>query len=260
MAATAPIHMHPIVLQNASLSEFLRYIVEHHAVTTTLIVCSSREAFLNQLHATLSARESNAQDGTGDQAGVQSDASEDLYTNASLDFLLTPTLHLLASCRTIQLVFCPELPNLHAFLSAHIAGSSSFPTGAKDEKCVPTLAILNSIAVHRNTSAFSAQGLSRTFALAVEAAYRVGQKLVVVEYPTAPQRPASDLGAGLEEFEVNITRPGERGEPWEEEISILNVTTRRFGAGERGWVGRTVKVRTVMERWCAFEGLPDPFR
>jgi hypothetical protein len=43
------------------------------------------------------------------------------------------------------------------------------------------------------------------------------------------------------------------GDPWEEQVSILNVTTKSFGAGERGWVGRTVKIRTVAERWFVFK-------
>ena len=40
--------------------------------------------------------------------------------------------------------------------------------------------------------------------------------------------------------------------PWDEEVSLLNVTTKSFGAGERGWVGRTVRVRAVVGRWCGF--------
>ena len=40
---------------------------------------------------------------------------------------------------------------------------------------------------------------------------------------------------------------------WDDEVSILNVTTKSFAAGERGWVGRTVKVRAVAGRWCIFE-------
>ena len=43
--------------------------------------------------------------------------------------------------------------------------------------------------------------------------------------------------------------------PWEEEVSILNVTTKSFGAGERGWVGRTVTVRAVVGRWCVFRDM-----
>ena len=40
---------------------------------------------------------------------------------------------------------------------------------------------------------------------------------------------------------------------WDEEVSMLNVTTKTFGAGERGWVGRTVSIRRVAGRWCHFK-------
>lgn len=40
--------------------------------------------------------------------------------------------------------------------------------------------------------------------------------------------------------------------PWDEQLSMLNVTTKTFGIGERGWVGRTVSVRQVAGRWCDF--------
>lgn len=44
----------------------------------------------------------------------------------------------------------------------------------------------------------------------------------------------------------------QRSSPWDEQLSILNVTTKTFGVGDRGWVGRTVSIRQVAERWCEF--------
>jgi len=40
-------------------------------------------------------------------------------------------------------------------------------------------------------------------------------------------------------------------DPLEEQVAILNVTTRSFGAGERGWAGRTVKLRSLYLGWAA---------
>jgi hypothetical protein len=87
------------------------------------------------------------------------------------------------------------------------------------------LAILDPIQLHRPTSAFSAQGLNRTFAVAVEAARHLNVRLVVAE---------TDANA------------------WSEELSMLNVTTKRLGELS---VGRTVTARAVAERWCTFERL-----
>lgn len=56
------------------------------------------------------------------------------------------------------------------------------------------------------------------------------------------------------EGELHDAAAGElASNPWDDEVSILNVTTKSFGAGERGWVGRTVKVRAVVGRWCVFQ-------
>lgn len=46
-------------------------------------------------------------------------------------------------------------------------------------------------------------------------------------------------------------------DPWDQQLSMLNVTTKTFGVGERGWVGRTVSVRQVAERWCEFTTLSE---
>lgn len=61
-------------------------------------------------------------------------------------------------------------------------------------------------------------------------------------------------GEGERGFEAE---DGKRRSVWDEEVSILNVTTRSFGAGERGWVGRTVAVSGVVGRWCKFVSLPE---
>jgi hypothetical protein len=46
-------------------------------------------------------------------------------------------------------------------------------------------------------------------------------------------------------------------DPWEQEVSILNVSARRFGSGsgERAWAGRTVKVKRIAARWFRFHNL-----
>jgi len=127
---------------------------------------------------------------------------------------------------------------------------------------VPLLAILNPIAIHKPTSAFSAQGLNRTFAAAVETALYLGQTLVMAEC-----RDGSGGAAFEDSDEMELVEHGAAGpltkdkevtqrsdaSPWDEEVSMLNVTTKSFGVGEKAWVGRTVSVRRIAERWCRFE-------
>lgn len=113
--------------------------------------------------------------------------------------------------------------------------------------------LLNPIGLHRKTTDFSGQGLSKTFAAAVEAAHRSGRHLIIAECLEGKE--AAIPQEDIEQYEDGQEAEGRisNSDPWEEEVSILNVTTKSFGAGERGWVGRTVKIRRVAERWCHFE-------
>ena len=46
-------------------------------------------------------------------------------------------------------------------------------------------------------------------------------------------------------------------DPWDQDVSILNVSARRFGsaAGERSWAGRTVTAERIAARWFRFQHL-----
>ena len=169
----------------------------------------------------------------------------------------TPTLRLLASCRTVKLAFCPEVAHLRAYLAAYACRESQQQdTEGQDTigaKTTRLLAVLNPIQLHRPTSAFSAQGLNRTLSIAVEAAYHTRSCLILAEIPGhAENTPPEDVPMFGEEA-ASAAQPATN--PWDEEVSILNVTTKSFGAGERGWVGRTVKIRAIAQRWCVFEKL-----
>ncbi|KAF2428284.1 hypothetical protein EJ08DRAFT_592359 [Tothia fuscella] len=215
---TTPKRYQPTVLYPTELSTFIQYILDHHTPPTNLIICSSQDMFLAQLQASISH-------------------SKDIEPSRKHD-LLIPTIHQLANSRTINVTFCATLAQLQAYLGVYGMNKSAV-SPAEPRKGVfnsgpPTLALLNPLQLHKETSSFSAQGLSRTFASAIEAASRSNQKLLIME---CPSRVTPDAN------------------PWDQEIAILNVTTKSFGAGERGWVGRTVKVKDVVGRWCTFERL-----
>jgi hypothetical protein len=231
----------PLVLEGISLPELLRYILKTHAAPSALVICSTKETFLQQLN----------------------EATEAEYQNHEEDLRpphpwTTPTLRLLASSRTVKVAFCPDLAHLRAYLAAY---AQRQPADQDDLTAQPALArtnhilaILNPIQLHKPTSAYSAQGLNRTLASAVEAAYHTRRRLVLAECPyTTQSLPSDELQLDLE---ADLATPAPTSStPWDEELSLLNVTTKSFGAGERGWVGRTVKVRTVAERWCLFQDM-----
>jgi len=264
---------YPVVLHPVSLPDFLRYVLDNHAPPTKLIVCSSRHAFLDELLHSLRASDNHRQNSAGGiTAGAQHDGDSGTHNlvpdTAPSHPLLIPTLHLIATSGTVKLAFCSDLSALQAYLSVHGIRPSDSTSATPDTTPghQPLLALLNPLALHKNTSFFSAQGLSRTFASAVEAAARTGQKLVIAECPpptnTSTGSAGDEDGGDSQELEgesmdvsmdVQISQDDGTGDPWEQQVAILNVTTRSFGIGERGWAGRTVKARRVVERWCRFE-------
>lgn len=233
----------PVVLEGISLSALMRYVLKKHAPLSTLIVCCAKDAFLQQLHDAI-AQETDP-------------ASQDRNALPRQPWT-APTLRLLASSRNIKVAFCPDLLHLRAYLAAYAQRKSARQDDSISEPASPrsirTLAILNPIELHRPTSAYSAQGLNRTFAAAVDAAHHTNSRLVMAECPiSSHNKTGGDVSMELEP-EDGTAAPSPAN-AWNEEVSILNVTTKTFGAGERGWVGRTVKVRAVTERWCVFQDM-----
>ena len=74
----------------------------------------------------------------------------------------------------------------------------------------PILAILNLVTIHRHTSEYSAQGLSRSFALAIEAAARNGLQLLLSEC----KLDSANVDKDLDDMEDERT-------PWSDEVPVL---------------------------------------
>lgn len=246
--ATTSVGMQPIVLEGIKVDELVTLLLEKHTAPSTLIVCGTSDSFIQSLN-----RATEATDTTQDQPHP----------------LLVNTLRVLGQSRTLHVAFCPSVDAVRAYLSTYEPTGTISTLNIPHQTGQPLLAVLDILDVHRETSSWSAQGLSRTFAVAVEAAHRAGQRLVVTECAGGSRIPAApdsdEEQAALED--VDLVRgeavaaedqgdaARERRSVWDEQVSILNVATKSFGASERGWVGRTVTVRRVAERWCAFRRL-----
>ena len=208
-----------------------------------LIICSSRESFLHDLLQSL-----------------QQDQSEDQSQDGTLQDLATPSLHNLFTTRHFKLTFCASVQALLAYLTAYSCDSAAH---AVDTQPRSRLVLVNALALHAPTPSFSAQGLSRAFAAATETAVKTGTVLQVVECQVTHRRRGVDddeninMSDGSEGDQVNGER--EESDPWEQEVSILNVSARRFGSagGERAWAGRTIKAKSIAARWFRFEKLDD---
>lgn len=279
---TAAVNFQPSVIHPIEVADFFYFILEHHFAPSTLIVCSNQASFLQRLSASIEYQ-SRKRRGTGNDDGPPSSSVEtqrpaDLFTERPFTLehpLLVSTLHQLSRTTTLKLAFCPSLESLRAYLCVYsldetLASDNLTPSenatyilGGRTVHRQPLLALLNPINLHRNSSNFSAQGLSRTLASAVEAAHRSGQRLILAECPSPVHIPSTERVSTTTDDDRKIEEAEEAEEryqaedPLEQQVAILNVTTRTFGAGERGWAGRTVKVRRIVERWCRVEQPPD---
>ncbi|KAJ5098354.1 hypothetical protein N7532_005355 [Penicillium argentinense] len=182
---------------------------------TRLIFCGTRAEFLVQLSAAIHAQDAGSGDGQRHS-------------------LLTKSIGLLANSSKVRIAFCPSLESLRAYMAV-LGPDNDAALAADDPERPQVLAIANLVALHTTTTEFSAQGLSRTFAAAVETASRTGMDLLLCECTNASMPSSTDWGPGL----------------WDTQIPLLNGSVRLRGE-EGAWGGRGVPVKHVAERWFEF--------
>lgn len=254
----------PVAFEPVDLITFIQYIVDLHTPASTLIVCSTKEVFVQQLVSATTSKPDTHDRDEDDKNPTDpntSSTTETILRQTSANPWGIPTLRLLASSRTVTLAFCPDVTHLRAYLAAYphshakTGTINASPSGSMNAS--PILAILDPIQLHRPTSAFSAQGLNRTMAVAVDAAYRSACQLMIAECALIDHSSTGEPSESMPGVDdTDASNLSTTRSPWDEEVSILNVTTKTFGAGERGWVGRTVKIRAIAARWCEFRTLP----
>lgn len=176
-----------------------------------LIVCAARDEFLHDLAAECS------------EQGLEEDRSEGIGQQQNDSSILQPTIKFIARSKHVKVVYTPSLLHLRAFLAAL----------AFMENPGEVLAILNLVHLHVSTSEHSAQGISRTLALAAEAAASSRTQLQILEIKNTQQY------AG-EEQDYSA---------WRDRIPILNGSVRSAG-DDRLWASRTIEVGAVLSKWC----------
>ncbi|KAL4968732.1 uncharacterized protein BDV14DRAFT_130400 [Aspergillus stella-maris] len=203
------------VINAQRVTDFLQYILDVNQSYTILIVCAARESFLEQL-----------------LAAVHHESTE----SGGHHQFLKKTLGMLSSSHNIRTVFCPTLEHLRAYFATGVDGRVPVVEGKEQSKAL--LAILNPLSLHRSTREFSAQGLSRTLANAVEVSSRTNTNIILCEC-----QDSSDL------------TNDERGEAlWYVEVPLLSNSQRAVAEGSH-WPGRAVPIKRVVQRWFHFEDL-----
>jgi hypothetical protein len=178
---------------------------------TRLIVCGTKTEFVVQLAAAIRSQ----------RAGSNATSRHDL---------LTPTIGLLANSSRIQLNFCSTLESLRAYLAALGASAKNQPERQG------LLVILDMVALHGTTTEFSAQGLSRTFAAAVETSFRARLDLMLCECTNSVTPMNEEWGGRL----------------WNTRVPLLNGSVRIRGE-DGNWGGRGVSVKQIAQRWFDFD-------
>ncbi|EEQ30851.1 hypothetical protein McanMca71_002080 [Microsporum canis] len=225
-----------------SVVEFIQHLLQSDASTVTLISCSTRDAFIEELYADIQAQSltrerfgsTRAEENGGEAA--EEDEKEDTENH---HWLLSNTLDLISRSQRVKLVFCPAIEHLRAYLGCAFRvrknqdgqeGGSSLYQGSA------VLAVVNMVSIHSSTVEFSAQGLSRTSALAVEAATREGVELVLCECKPVHDGDEAERGSRI----------------WDAQVPLLNSMTRSVREGLSGV--KTVRVKQIMKKWFRFDG------
>ncbi|MCJ1409357.1 hypothetical protein MMC19_003436 [Ptychographa xylographoides] len=153
--------------------------------------------------------------------------------------------------RTVNLAFTPTLNHLRAYLAAYAApqglGEHDI-TFDKPASRPPILAVINALQLHTSSGELSAQGLSRTLALALATAVRSDMRLVVGDSPTTAEFDTDDSES------QSGTAP--LRDQWTQQVPLLSGSIR-FGGDQRVWAGRTIEARRVAGRWCQFTKLEE---
>lgn len=193
---------------------FLREIIDRCDFRPiTLIICSTREQFLERLIATIR----NPEDGMA--------APEDQQ-------LLARTIGLLSKSRNIKLVFCLSVESLRAYISVLRMTHDKL----QEESKRPLLAVLDLLSLHHLPAEFTAQGISRTLAAMVEVTSRQGVDVELCECMDSLDGGTSSRGEAL----------------WNERVPLANGSTLS-GPEDSILKGRLVTPRKIAQRWFIFD-------
>ena len=190
-----------------------------------LIVCSSKKDFIETVIAEIAPE--------GHLAG---DRFLSRLTNH-------PAIRLVRDAEQINLAFTPSLMHLRAHLAnlperGHKMAKQT--TAGEDKGALPSsIAIVGLLDLHRSTNNFSAQGISRTAAVAVDAAAQINVQLRIMEV---------DRPRNTSEEPTTEDQPS----PWSENVPLLN-SSIRSGGDSRIWAGRSVAYGTILRSWCRLE-------
>lgn len=236
----------PLILSPALPSELLTYIIQHERHPTTLIICSTRADFLASL----------VEDVRRSAPGPTSKDEADPPPRS----LLSYPLYQVAVARHIRLVFIPTVSHLRAYLSVFSHADAKVPPPPADAPASvrgrgkqPLLLLYGFLGLHRDTSEWSAQGISATAAALVEAGRRCAFRAVVVDAPRVEM--GSETGSGEMDDAGDEAAGNGREFSMLDEVPILSAGVVGVGMDldDAAWTARKVTIGRALGRWFRYE-------
>lgn len=217
------------------VTEFLDYVLKSDASAVTVMVCSTKQAFLQKLGASIQMQTSSQQPGEPHSEGLE---GLELFPPAA-HTLVSGAIGTIAMSQRITMAFCPSAEHFRAKLSLFHMPPEQLNRGQESDvyQSRPMLAILDPLAIHAGCSELSAQGLSRSLALAVEVTARENMDAVLCECPAADNE-GSESGRS----------------PWNVDIPLLNPSTDATRGERPEGAYRPVKPKQIAKRWFEFDG------
>ncbi|KAH8911115.1 hypothetical protein BR93DRAFT_320512 [Coniochaeta sp. PMI_546] len=266
----------PVFLSPATPSELAIYVSSQCVHPTTLVICTTQQEFDVALSEDISRemrlynpgypqaqedeqQERDSHSARGPDAAVDEDLDMSVMPEipdeppAWISPLLQHSIHRVAIAKHIRVVYVPSVSHLRAWLTVfpppdpktvEAPPAAAASTFARKTETAPLLLLYGFLDLHRDTSEWSAQGLSNSAATLVEAARQATLRAVIVE-------PRLDWDEQVRNSEAVLG----------EEMPMLSGAERRAAVRDQdeagsGWIGRTVSVRRVLSRWFGFEQGP----
>ncbi|KAF7903379.1 uncharacterized protein EAF01_006428 [Botrytis porri] len=265
-----------ITLPPALPSELLNWILNHDAYPTTILICKPRAAFISSLLADITSSTPPLPPSPMDiPSSPPNPATGIAQSQTPSHSLLIKTLHQISLSRHISVIYIPMISHLRAYLSVLSPETASKIGAPPDQKWDKVgrkremVVVYGLIDLHRDTSEWSAQGLSRSLAGLVESGGRDKRIVVCLEESErkTERSESTEMDAGGDEDiggQINdrsgLESDGDMGRDnrtwkgWDEHVPMLNGSVRRTGleGEDSGWSGRTIEVGRIFARWFDF--------
>lgn len=216
-----------VASNNVYIHDLLREILSGTRQVNEILICSSRDEFVDQLVSYICAPHTA-------NTEQETDAADDRYV-CDPNLLLHPTLQLLTLSDRIRLSFCPTISIFRAQLARLL--HEAHPE-------TPRLLILNVLLLHHDTSEFTLQGLSRTFAAVASLSVQFTGSVELIECLDIHENSGRPSGLRL----------------WDAEVPLLSSSIKIKEAG-LGWARRLCPIKRIAARWFNFqhaaEGMGD---